>query len=419
MPYNARNFKLKIDDTDMDYIVFGTGKSPLILIPGLGDGLKNVKNMAVPFSMMYKEFAKQHRVYMFSRRNQQTTGFDTKDMAKDIKFAMDALEIKKADIVGISQGGMIAQHLALEFPERIHRLVLAVTSARPQPILETTIARWMKLAENKEDQKLMTDMAENMYTPELVEKNRWLLPLSGKLGAPKSYEKFLIMSEACLTHDVYIELPKIQVPTLIIGARHDQVLGFEESEAIARQIPNSQLYIYEDYGHGVYMETEDFQKRVLGFLRIEKKRKTERVELTTLCMVYDEQKLLLQKRLKKDWPGYVFPGGHIEPGESIVESVIREMKEETGLTISHPRLCGVKQFPIDGGRYIVFLFKTNQFEGELRDSEEGPVEWVSRGELDSYELVEDFYELLEVMEDDHLTEFQYIVNDDEWNIKIH
>lgn len=167
------------------------------------------------------------------------------------------------------------------------------------------------------------------------------------------------------------------------------------------------------------METEDFQKRVLGFLRIEKKRKTERVELTTLCMVYDEQRLLLQKRLKKDWPGYVFPGGHIEPGESIVESVIREMKEETGLTISHPKLCGVKQFPIDGGRYIVFLFKTNQFEGELRDSEEGPVEWVSRGELDSYELVEDFYELLEVMEDDALTEFQYRVEGDDWKIEIH
>ena len=127
-------------------------------------------------------------------------------------------------------------------------------------------------------------------------------------------------------------------------------------------------------------------------------------------MIYDENKLLLQKRLKKDWPGYIFPGGHIEPGESIVKSVIREMKEETGLTIRHPK---------EGGRYIVFLFKTDEFEGELRGSEEGPVEWVSREELDSYELVEDFYELLNVMEDDTLTEFQYLVEGDDWKIEIH
>ena len=137
-----------------------------------------------------------------------------------------------------------------------------------------------------------------------------------------------------------------------------------------------------------------------------------------MCMVYDKDKLLLQKRLKKDWPGYVFPGGHVEPGESIVQSVIREMKEETGLTIRHPQLCGVKQFPIEEGRYIVFLFKTNEFEGELTDSEEGPMEWVERNQLDSYELVEDFYELLEVMEDDSLTEFQYVIEaDDEWIVK--
>lgn len=418
MPYNAKNCKLHLEDTDMDYIVFGNGKKELIIIPGLGDGLKNVKNMAAPYSLMYKEFAKKYRVYMFSRRNLQYEGFNTRDMAKDVKFAMDSLGIEKADIIGISQGGMIAQYLAVDFQELINRLVLVVTSSRPRPILQNTISRWMVMAERKEDQNLMTDMAEKMYRPEFVEKNRWLLPLSGKIGAPKSYDKFLIMSEACLTHDAYKELPKIQAPTLVIGARHDKVLGWKGSKDIAEQIPNSRLFMYEDYGHGVYLETEDFQHTVLEFLGKKSIRKTENVELTTLCMVYDKDKLLLQKRLKKDWPGYVFPGGHVEPGESIVQSVIREMKEETGLTIRHPQLCGVKQFPIEEGRYIVFLFKTNEFEGELTDSEEGPMEWVERNQLDSYELVEDFYELLEVMEDDSLTEFQYVIEaDDEWIVK--
>ena len=106
----------------------------------------------------------------------------------------------------------------------------------------------------------------------------------------------------------------------------------------------------------------------------------------------------------------------IEPGESIVEAVIREMKEETGLTIKNPRLCGVKQFPIDGGRYIVFLFETDQFEGELADSEEGKMHWIKDSDLSNVNLVNDFEELIEVMLNDSLTEFQYVIENDEWII---
>ena len=97
---------------------------------------------------------------------------------------------------------------------------------------------------------------------------------------------------------------------------------------------------------------------------------TEKVELTVLCLVHRDGWYLLQDRVKEDWRGYALPGGHIEPGESIVDAVIREMKEESGLTVLHPRLCGVKQFPIEGGRYLVFLFEAHEFEGELCSSEE-------------------------------------------------
>ena len=83
--------------------------------------------------------------------------------------------------------------------------------------------------------------------------------------------------------------------------------------------------------------------------------RTEQVELTTLCLIHEGDRYLLQDRIKADWKGFTLPGGHVEPGESIVDSVIREMKEETGLTIRNPKLCGIKQFPIEGGRYIVFF----------------------------------------------------------------
>ena len=144
--------------------------------------------------------------------------------------------------------------------------------------------------------------------------------------------------------------------------------------------------------------------------------RTENVELTTLCLIHKGNQYLLQDRVKKDWKGYTLPGGHIEPGESIVEATIREMQEETGLIIHNPRLCGVKQFPIEGGRYLVFLFETEEFEGELVSSEEGAMHWVNAEELDSVKTVSDLKELLQVMLDGNLSEFQYVLEDGKWKI---
>ena len=152
-----------------------------------------------------------------------------------------------------------------------------------------------------------------------------------------------------------------------------------------------------------------------------KMKRTEICELTVLCLLKDGDKYLLQNRVKKDWQGYTLPGGHIEPSESIVDAVIREMKEETGLTVHDPRLCGVKQFPLDhksysGGRYIVFLFVATEYSGKLKSSDEGAMHWVHRDELDKVNLVSDFHELMEVMLSFDLSEFQYVVDDGNWNV---
>lgn len=147
-------------------------------------------------------------------------------------------------------------------------------------------------------------------------------------------------------------------------------------------------------------------------------RKLENIELTVLCMVYHKNLILLQNRIKKDWQGYTFPGGHVERNESFVDAVKREVKEETGLDIMNPILCGIKQFPIEQGRYIVLLFKTNQFHGSLSSSQEGEMKWVGRNDLLSLNLVEDFMELLEVFDNDNLQEFQYIIQNDEWIVKL-
>ena len=142
--------------------------------------------------------------------------------------------------------------------------------------------------------------------------------------------------------------------------------------------------------------------------------KTERTELTMVCLVCDGDKILLQDRVKSDWCGYTLPGGHYESGESFVEGAIREIREETGLTVENLQLCGIKQFPIEGGRYIVFLFQSESYSGQLRSSEEGHMEWVSLDRLDQYNTVSDLKELLDVMLREDLCEFQYILNGDDW-----
>ena len=146
--------------------------------------------------------------------------------------------------------------------------------------------------------------------------------------------------------------------------------------------------------------------------------RTEQVELTVLCLIRDGDRYLLQNRVKEDWRGYTLPGGHIEPGESVVDAVTREMKEETGLTVMSPKLCGVKQFPKAGGRYIVFLFRADRFSGEVVSSEEGEMRWIGKDELSTVSTVEDLPELIRVMLEEDLTEFQYVVKDGEWTTVI-
>lgn len=143
-------------------------------------------------------------------------------------------------------------------------------------------------------------------------------------------------------------------------------------------------------------------------------RKTE-IELTNMCLIYDDKSVLVQEKTgTKHEGGLVFPGGHIEPGESLRDSVIREMKEETGLIIRNPQPCGFKDWiQEDGTRYIVLLYKTNQFEGELKASEEGRVFWLDRKEIPNANLIWNMRELLEIFETSKFSEFFFKVSEGE------
>lgn len=146
----------------------------------------------------------------------------------------------------------------------------------------------------------------------------------------------------------------------------------------------------------------------------------EKAVFTNMCMVTDgDGNVLVQDRLNPDWPGITFPGGHVEPGEAFTQSVIREVFEETGLTIEDPVLCGTKQFQTrSGARYVVFFYKAAKFHGTLKSSAEGKVFWLPRKELPNQKLAPDMMEMVRVMESEKLSEFYYENIDGNWNVTL-
>lgn len=267
MFYHAKSKTIQMGNTSMDYITFGTGEKNLIMIPGVGDGLRTTKGLAIPMALLYGKFAKDYTVYFFSRKNHLPEKYSTRKMAKDQKEAMDILGIEKADIVGVSQGGMIAQHLAIEYPEVVNKLVLVVTAARKNQYAQATLSGWIEIAKREDYKRLMIDSYKKMYTKEYLKKNHWLLKMAVKIGKPKSFERFITLAYACIHHDTYDFLDKIQAPTLVIGGEQDRTLGGKASRELAERIPNAQLKMYPQYGHALYDEAKDFYEVVLNFLQ--------------------------------------------------------------------------------------------------------------------------------------------------------
>ena len=264
MFYNAKEDTLKLDNVQMDYLTFGNGTKPLIMIQGLNTN--GIKGAAVSLAYMYRIFAKDYKVYLFDRRTQVYEGITIREIAMDIAMAMDALHIAKADVFGVSQGGMIAQYLAIDRPDLVNKLVLAVTLSKNNETVKEVLANWIELTERGEFKQLVLDMAVKMYSDAYVKRYKPFMPLLTILQKPKDVERFLIMTKSCLSCNAYEELDKITCPVFVIGGKMDKVVTGEASEEIAKRL-GCESYMYDDLGHAVYEEASDFNKRVYDFLK--------------------------------------------------------------------------------------------------------------------------------------------------------
>ena len=267
MFYNPVNGSVPLDDTTMDYIAFGKGSKNLIMIPGLGEGLQTVKGTALPFALLYHKLAKDFRVYMFSRRTHMPEGFTTQDMAEDIYRAMVHLNIPSANVLGVSLGGMVVQHLAFDHPEAVEKLILCVTLPYQNEALVSCLTAWEEMARKGDVKGIMIDtlLKSNVKVSKAMV---WAYRVFGGLFPKKHIDRFCIMAKAGIAHNAGDALSRITCPTLIIGGRLDQIVTGEASEQLHKLIPRSQLYMYEEYGHGLYEEAPDFWDRVARFFSV-------------------------------------------------------------------------------------------------------------------------------------------------------
>ena len=190
---------------------------------------------------------------------------------------MKKLNIDKVDVVGVSQGGMIAQLLAINYPDIVDKLVLVATTSRNNPTTNKVIDRWIVLAENGKLQELQKNMIETVYSKGYIAKNKWLSILVQILFKPKldQLDRFIVLARSCLKFDVFDKLDKIQAKTLVIGAALDQVIPVGFSNELAKRkylhIKTRQKYcqklIFEKSGHAVHQEVSDFNRTVLNFLK--------------------------------------------------------------------------------------------------------------------------------------------------------
>lgn len=258
----AKELVLHLPNRDIDYLVFGKGKKSLIMIQGLNT--RGIKGAAYSLAYMYRMFAKEYTVYVFDRRPDVFEGITIRDFALDVAEAMDALGIKNADVLGVSQGGMIAQYLAIERPDLVNKMVLAVTLSENNDTVESVIHRWIQMVQTDSMKEFIVDMAEKMYSDAYVKRYRPFFPLLALLQKPKDAKRFIILAKSCLTCNTYELLDKIQCPVFVIGGKQDKIVTGEASIKMANKL-GCQLHMYEDLGHAAYEEAKDFNQIVYNF----------------------------------------------------------------------------------------------------------------------------------------------------------
>ena len=245
---------------EMNYIRFGEGNRTMVILPGLS--LKPIAASAKAVIDAYQVFAKDYTVYLFDRRTDIEDDYSIEEMADDTIEKIEELGLKDLYLFGVSQGGMIAQYIALKRKDLVKKLVLASMTFR---FPDEKSEEWLKLAEEKSTGKLIRSFSKMIYSEAFYRKYRLVLPLMFADLSNEEKRRFTIYAKACIGFDLSDRLEQIDVPTLVLGSRKDRIIASEDMIEMSQRIPDCEIYLYEGYAHAVYDEAPDFKERILDY----------------------------------------------------------------------------------------------------------------------------------------------------------
>ena len=258
--------KIVTNEFEMKYFKFGSGEKTAVILPGLS--VKSVMDSAESVVSAYKDMKKDFTVYVFDRRTVCPENYTIEDMAEDTAEAFGALGLKDIYLFGVSQGGMIAQCIALNSPEYIRKLVLCSTIARITEDNFTVIKEWIKIAEKRDEETLYKRMLETVFSDDFGKKyGKFIIQLMS--GASEDeLKRFIILANGCESFNVYNRLNEIKCPVFVIGSKADKVFDFKYIAELAEKL-GAEMKVYEQYGHAVYDETPDCLKQIIKFFNEE------------------------------------------------------------------------------------------------------------------------------------------------------
>jgi len=256
---------VRTDAFTMDYCRFGHGQAALVILPGMS--VQRVMDSANAIAQSYSKLAEDFTVFVFERRNDMQEGYSVRDMARDTAAAIQVLELGPVSLFGASQGGMMALVITIEYPALVRRMVLGSSSAQVTEAQYCEVfERWAELARAGDAAALYLAFGEALYPKRMYKKLRPLLLENAKAVTDEDLTRFIVQAEAMEGFDVRRDLGNVACPTLVIGDADDKVFGRETSRELAQGLKDSELYIYDGYGHAVYDLAPDYRERMRRFL---------------------------------------------------------------------------------------------------------------------------------------------------------
>ncbi len=256
--------KIELDDTYMNVIKFGSGKKNLVILSGIS--LCGLEGKGEGVAKAYSRFTDDYTVYLFDRKKVLPEGYQVSDMAEDVYRVLNLLGVKEAAVYGVSQGGMMAQSLAVNHPELVKGLVICSSQARATDTLKKVAPVWLKLANEGDVVGLNRSFFEKVYSEAYLEANAKFLPTLEKEGTPEDCKRFMVLVQACMDFDITDSIDQIKCEAMVLGDENDHALGVEGTKELV-ELLDCPYYIYDQYSHAVYDEAPDIQDRIYTFLQ--------------------------------------------------------------------------------------------------------------------------------------------------------